>query len=126
MPEMTIADCAEPLWDAGCRVKWEVDRYRYRLWLDAPDGFAVQIKTANWLSCGSRTTHEAAVLLLWQALSELEEHFNAGLCIACEQGIWHVTWLDPLSGVWETLVNNQSSKHAAIVAAYLAMKGVEG
>jgi len=125
MPEMTLSDCAAKLWDAGCRVEWEEawkTPIKYRLVpSDLPkakyqwrvDHKFVTIDPTSWLFHEYRTTHEAAVLLLWQAWTECLQngvlfHFDGPA--SC--------WIEGDSD------RTYDSKHAAIVAAYLRMKGV--
>jgi len=136
MPEMTIADCAVPLWDAGCRYRLDItknlsDSLRHIPFSGIPKGYGTywyidRTLKGEDMRSSDRTFHEAAVLLLHQAEVELAPYGYFRPVLRGEQWKWFFVNFDYVEVQIDISCQEFDSKHTAIVAAYLAMKGVEG
>ena len=129
MSDTTIASCAAPLWDAGCRVEWKEGSDEFRLsrysdgLFDGKFTREVYDATVGWYLPigGIRTTHEAAVLLLHQAEVELDA---ATIRVVPTGTPAHTEWT--WHGYNDESHGPYAIKHAAVTAAYLRMKGGDG
>ena len=142
MSDMTIADCAAPLWDAGCRVEWDSENKPHPLlcylsYSPKACGWGLDIVEHPYGDderFDASELHDhlparvAAVLLLSQAEMEIAEQCD-NYCLSapsdeCKQDKWEIEMFVRARN--DFCVVEAATKHEVKVAAYLAMKGEEG
>ena len=132
MNEMTVASCAAPLWDAGCRPSWAMEKCTDHLaWWEPCRWWNIERDIPgvdHRVMISHPQSHEAAVLLLSQAEMEIAEQCD-NYCLSapsdeCKQDKWEIEMFVRARN--DFCVVEAATKHEVKVAAYLAMKGVEG